>query len=130
LLDHLRRRGGSYHPVGHVEVFLHEGLVRDAIAAVDASPVDALVGRMAEAAVESHSDWVIGACRLRAEQIMDQGRSRHYSEAVGWLTKARAAYRAAGRRGEWRRYLEGLIARHGRKYKLQPMLEDLVSGGG
>ncbi len=131
LLDHLRRlRGGSYHPAGHVEIFLHEGLVRDAIAAVDASPVDALVGRVTEAAVESHPDWVIGACRLRAEQIMDEGRARRYSEAVAWLARARSAYRAAGREGEWRAYLEGLIARHGRKYKLRPMLEDLVSGGG
>ncbi len=127
MLDHLRRRSGSCYPGGHVEVFLHEGMVRDAIAAVEEGPVEALIERVAEAAVESHPDWVIGACRRRAEEIMDGGRSRHYSGAVGWLTKVRAAYRAAGRRGEWRRYIEGLIARHGRKYKLRPMLETLRS---
>lgn len=127
LLDHLRRRSGSYYPAGHVEVFLHEGMVPDAIAAVEESPVAALIERVAEAAVESHPDWVIGACRRRAEEIMDEGRSRHYSEAVAWLARARSAYRAAGREGEWRRYLEKLIARHKRKYKLRPMLESLGS---
>lgn len=127
LLDHLRRRGGSYYPAGHVEVFLHEGMVRDAIAAVEERPVGALIERVAEAAVESHPDWVIGACRRRAEEIMDEGRSRRYSEAVAWLARARTAYRAAGREGEWRRYLEELIARHKRKYKLRPMLESLGS---
>lgn len=44
----------------------------------------------------------------------------------GWCKhKARAAYRAAGRESEWRTYLEELIRRHGRKYKLVPMLEAL-----
>lgn len=124
LLDHLRH-SESYYPAGHVEVFLHEGLIGDAIAAVDVSPTAALVGRVAEAAVESHPDWVIGACRPRAEEIMDQGRSRYYSEAVEWLRKVKSAYRTAGRGSEWRRYLEGLIARHERKYKLRPMLEGL-----
>ncbi len=127
LLDHLRRRSVPYYPAGHVEVFLHEGMVRDAIAAVEESPVGALIERVAEAAVESHPDWVIGACRRRAEEIMGEGRSRHYSEAVAWLARARTAYRAAGREGEWRRYLEELIARHKRKYKLRPMLENLGS---
>jgi uncharacterized Zn finger protein len=56
---------------------------------------------------------------------MDGGRSRHYSDAISWLTKVRAAYRAAGREGQWQTYLEELIAHHGRKYKLRPMLESL-----
>jgi uncharacterized Zn finger protein len=124
LLDHLRRNQ-SYHPSGHVEVFLHEGLIRDAITAVEKRPVGALIGRVADAAVESHPDWVIDTCSRQAGEIMDEGRSRHYSEAIGWLKKVRAAYHAAGREGEWQRYLEGLIARHGRKYKLRPMLESL-----
>jgi uncharacterized Zn finger protein len=124
LLDHLRRNE-SYYPAGPVEVFLHEGLIGDAIAAVEEAPADSLIGRVAEAAVESHPDWVIRACRPRAEEIMDQGRSRHYCEAVDWLRKVKSAYRAAGRKNEWQTALEGLIARHQRKYKLRPMLESL-----
>lgn len=124
LLDHLRG-GESYHSSGHVEIFLHEGLIEDAIAAVEKRPGTALIGRVADAAVESHPDWVISTCRQQAEEIMDGGRSRHYSEAIGWMTKVRLAYRAAGREGEWQKYLEGLITHHQRKYKLRPMLESL-----
>jgi uncharacterized Zn finger protein len=108
-----------------VEVFLHEGLIEDAITVVEKRPVGALIGRVADAAVESHPDWVISTCRRQAEEAMDEGRSRRYTEAISWLTRVRAAYHAAGREGEWQRYLEGLIARHGRKYKLRPMLESL-----
>lgn len=126
LLDRLRSGESSYGS-GHVDIFLHEGLIGDAIAAVEKYPVDALLGRVADAAVESHPEWVISTCRRQAEEIMDQGRSQHYSDAAAWLKKARAAYRAAGDEREWQRYLEGLIARHQRKYKLRPLLENLVS---
>ena len=124
LLAYLRRLK-SYYPQGHVEVFLHEGLIDDAIAAVEGSYARALLEQVADAAVESHPDWVIGTCRRQADEIMDGGRAEAYAEAVGWLAKARAAYRSAGRAEEWRAYLEELIARHQRKYKLRPMLEAL-----
>lgn len=77
-------------------------------------------------AIESHPDWVIETCRRPAEEIMDEGRSKHYDEAVNWLAKARGAHLATKREEQWRAYLEELIARHGRKYKLRPMLEDLL----
>lgn len=57
---------------------------------------------------------------------MNEGRSSHYDGAVTWLPKARNAHLAARREKEWRAYLEELIARHRRKYKLRPMLEDLA----
>ncbi len=125
LLDHLRR-SSSYLPTGHVEVFLHEELVGDAIAAVEEYPVRPLVAQVADAAVRSHPDWVIEVCRRPAEEIMDEGRSKHYEEAAEWLAKAREAHLAAGREEEWRAYLGELIERHQRKYKLRPMLEELT----
>jgi uncharacterized Zn finger protein len=124
LLDHLRQVV-PYYPSGHVDVFLHEGLVQDAIAAVEASPVEALVARVSDAAIESHPAWVIETCRKQAEGIMDQGRSKYYAEAVSWLAKVRDAYLVHGREDEWRVYLDELIDRHQRKYKLRPMLENL-----
>lgn len=84
--------------------------------------------QVADAAIESHPDWVIKTCRKQAEQIMDEGRSKHYDEAVRWLAKAQDAYLAHGRREEWQAYLGELIDRHQRKYKLRPMLEDLGKG--
>lgn len=125
LLDHLRQ-GESYLPTGQVEVFLYEGLIADAIAAVEGRVVSDLVARVADAAIESHPGWVIETCRGPAEEIMDDGRSKHYDNAVNWLAKVRDAYLSAGREDEWRDYLEELIARHQRKYKLRPMLEDLA----
>jgi uncharacterized Zn finger protein len=125
LLDHLRQ-STSYFPTGQVEVFLHENLIEDAIAAVEGKPVGALVAMVADAAIESHPDWVIETCRKPAEGIMDEGRSKHYDEAIDWLAKVRDAYLAAGREEQWRAYLKELIAHHQRKYKLRPMLEDLA----
>jgi uncharacterized Zn finger protein len=124
LLDHLRGNV-PYFPRGHVEVFLHEGLIRDAIAAVEESPTDALLEEVADAAIESHPGWVIRTCRARAEEIMDSGASKYYDEAVRWLAKARDAYLSDGRDEEWRAYLDELIGIHQRKYKLRPMLESL-----
>jgi uncharacterized Zn finger protein len=55
---------------------------------------------------------------------MDEGRSKYYAEATSWLAKARDAYLAGGREGEWRVYLDEFVERHQRKYKLRLMLED------
>ena len=93
----------------------------------DASgPVEALVARVADAAIEPHPQWVIDTCRRRAEEIMDEGRSKYYAEAITWLAKVRDAYLLDGREEEWRVYLDELIDRHQRKYKLRPMLENLA----
>jgi uncharacterized Zn finger protein len=124
LLDYLRRSVG-YSVGGHVDVFLHEGLVGDAIAAVERSYDGALIQRVMDAAMGSHPAWVTRTARGRAEPIMDEGRAGHYDEAVGWLAKAQVASERADRTGEWRDYLDGLIARHARKYKLVPMLQAL-----
>lgn len=124
LLDHLRR-DTPYYPAGQVDVFLYEDLVEDAIAAVEKSPVETLVARVANAAIESHPDWVIETCRERAGEIMDEGRSKYYADAITWLEKARDAYLSSGREEEWQDCLNELIDRHRRKYKLRPMLEGL-----
>ena len=124
LLDSLRR-SQSYSVGGHVDIFLHEGLTADAIAAVERSYDKALVQRVMDAATASNPNWVIQTARQRAEPIMDEGRAKHYDEAVGWLAKARVASERADRTAEWRVYLDGLIARHARKYKLVPMLQTL-----
>ncbi len=124
LLDHLRQSASYYSP-GHVEVFLHEELIQDAIDTVEKSPTYSLLRQVTDAAIESHPDWVIETCRKQAEEIMDSGKSSLYGKAVDWLAKARDAYLADEREGEWQAYLDDLIDLHKRKYKLRPMLEDL-----
>jgi len=81
LLDHLRH-GVSYYPLSYIEVFLHEGLVEDAIAATEKSPVPATLARVADAAIHSHPDWVIETCSGQAEEIMDSKKAKHYEQAV------------------------------------------------
>lgn len=124
LLEYLRREP-SYYISGPVDIFLHEGLVEDAIALVEKNPVGAPLARVADAAIESHPEWVINNCRERAEEIMDEGRSKYYGDAITWLEKARDAYLSSGREEEWLDYLGELTNQHWRKYKLCPMLEDL-----
>jgi len=124
LLDYARHKKSSY-PQGQVDVFLHEGLIDDAIAALEPYTSHTLVERVVDAALTSRPDWAIQACREQAESIMDGGRAQYYDAAANWLAKARKAYHVMSREQEWRVYLNELLIRHGRKYKLIPMLKAL-----
>ena len=123
----LERLAQTLHTLTKVEIYLHEGMLEQAIRAVDQDryPGYNTVEKVVDAAWESHPDWVIRHCKAQAEPIMDEGKSRHYHHAVRWLGKARQAYLSAGRSDEWRTYLEGLISKHNRKYSLRPQLETL-----
>lgn len=127
LLDYTRQKISSY-PKGHIDVFLHEELIEDAIAALDPYASHTLVEQVADAALQSqsHLEWVIDACRKQAEYIMDRGKADLYSSAVNWLAKARKAYLMLEHNEEWHTYLNGLLSQHGRKYKLVPMLKTLL----
>jgi uncharacterized Zn finger protein len=124
LLNLLAR--GNY-PSGMIDIYLYEGMVKEAIKTVDQNSYvgyDALE-RVVEAACQSHPDWVIRQCKKQAESIMDSGKSKYYHHAARWLAKARQAYRASDRATEWSKYLEGLIGKHARKSSLRPQLEAL-----
>jgi uncharacterized Zn finger protein len=124
LLEYTRHTK-SYVPQGQVDVFLHEGLIDDAIAAVEPRATHTLVARVVDAALKSHPEWVIKVCRQQAEPFMDEGKAQYYRTAANWLAKARTAYRNMGREEEWRTYLSGLLDRYRLKRKLVPMLEAL-----
>jgi uncharacterized Zn finger protein len=127
LLEYTRQMKSSY-PKGHIDVFLHEGLLEDAIAALDQYASHTLVEQVVDAALEaqSHLEWVIQACSKQAEYIMDRGKAELYSSAANWLAKARKAYHMLGREKDWQTYLDELLSQHGRKYKLVPMLKTLL----
>ncbi|MFC1716584.1 SWIM zinc finger domain-containing protein, partial [Candidatus Poribacteria bacterium] len=124
LLAHLRQTK-SWYSEPQVNIFLHEGLIDDAISALGSYTNYSLVERVADAAISERPDWVIQACREQAEEIMDAAKASIYHHAAKWLKKARAAYLAADREAEWQEYLATLIEQHRRKYKLRPMLEAL-----
>ena len=106
-------------------MFLHEGLLDDAIAAVEPQASHTLVEQVVDAALTARPEWAIQACREQAEPIMDGGKAQYYHAAANWLAKARTAYRALGQGKEWQAYLNELLTLHARKYKLIPMLKAL-----
>jgi uncharacterized Zn finger protein len=110
-----------------IEIYLHEGMVNEAIQAVDASEYVGhdVLEAVVDAATGTHPDWVTQRCRAQAEYIMDEGKSQHYDSAARWLEKARAAYQVAGREADWQSYLHELLVKHQRKYSLIPRLEAL-----
>lgn len=113
LLNYLRR-ATLFSGQNRVEIFLHEGLVEDAIRALDAEPHPyyALVERVADAAIVSHPDWVIRVCCQRAEEILEQDKANQEEAVISWLTRARSAYVAAKRQTEWVAYLNRLMLRY------------------
>jgi uncharacterized Zn finger protein len=125
LLQVLRQhQGWDSHPA-KVDIFLQEGLLDDAIAAVrDLGFYQAdLVKRVMAAALNQRPDWVIENAVHRAEAIMNASKANAYHHAVEWLQQARAAYLASGRQAAWQAYRTRLMALHARKYKLVGMLK-------
>jgi uncharacterized Zn finger protein len=101
LLDDARH-APSYLPQGQIEVFLHEGLIDDAITAVEPHGTSTLLQRVVEAARLSRPQWVIQTCKRQAEQIMDEGKAHDYRAAAKGcvaktLTKAKETWRASPR---------------------------------
>jgi uncharacterized Zn finger protein len=124
LLD-LVRRSDSHYPMEEVSVLLEEGLADDAIRKVKIDGSHALVERVADATLLTHPDWVFEACAAQFDRIADAGKADYYQEAAGWLKKARESLLHAGREEDWERYLDRMLERHRRKYKLVPMLRNL-----
>jgi uncharacterized Zn finger protein len=128
LLEHLRTNAAQsywFHGSAAVDVFLHEGLVDDAIAVVQKGAGYGLLERVMDAAITSRPDWVIQAATAQAERIMDAGKAQSYDHAIDWLRRARDAYQAAGREKDWQEYLAELRVQHGRKYKLMGLMKGL-----
>ncbi len=122
LLAQLRQ---SHAANAKVDIFLHEQLIDDAIAAVKDGYGYGLLERVMDAAIATRPDWVIKAASAQAERIINAGDAKHYDHAVGWLRRARDAYRADGRPADWQGYLGTIKNIHGRKYKLMALLQGL-----
>jgi uncharacterized Zn finger protein len=110
----------------HVDVFLYEDLLDEAISIANRFEHHSVVEPVVDAAIEDQPQWTIEACKAQAEPIIEEGQSDRYRHAVRWLEKAGEAARKAGTLDEWREYVETLRERHSRKYKLAPMLDDLL----
>ncbi len=109
-----------------IDIFLYEGLIDDAITAVQERHYygEALT-RVMDAALATRPDWVIKATTTRAERIIDARKAQDYAAAVSWLRRARDAYRSAGRQADWQIYISGIYTTHRRKPKLMWLLKGL-----
>lgn len=110
---------------GAVDIYLHERMYQEAMALADRYPWQVDVDQVIEAVKGQFPDWAFGKCRHRAEEIMDAGRAGQYDVAIHWLRRGRDILLAAGRKAEWNAYLQSLLEKHQRKYKLVPMLKTL-----
>ncbi|MBP1467964.1 SWIM zinc finger domain-containing protein [Candidatus Chloroploca sp. M-50] len=122
LLAALRTNKG-WMIAGKIDIFLHEGLLDHAIAALGTRPSSDDLVRVMDAAMKTHPDWVIRAATSRATEIMDASKAQYYEDAVGWLVRARDAYKVAGRMPDWKAYLQSLRLKHGRKRKLIGLMD-------
>ena len=127
LLESLQERDASFRTAGQmVAVFLYEGMYDQAIQIANSSGSASVVEPVVEEVLDERPDWAIGACKQQAEPIIEQGQHDSYRTAVRWLEHAGRAARASGELDEWCAYVEDLRDEHHRKYKLRPMLEDLL----
>ncbi|MEJ5199432.1 MAG: SWIM zinc finger family protein [Anaerolineae bacterium] len=108
-----------------VTVYLYERMLPQAMALIEHNPYSSYLDQVIEATRGDYPDWGIRQYQRRAESIMNAGESGHYDEAASWLRRARDIYLQHQRQAEWTAYLNGLLERHARKYKLVPMLRDL-----
>ncbi|AVH66712.1 SWIM zinc finger family protein [Nostoc sp. 'Peltigera membranacea cyanobiont' N6] len=108
-----------------VDIFLHEGLIDDAIAIANelSSNYSELIHRVMNAAIPHNPTWVIANARRRAEKIMDAGKAEYYYYAIEWLKKARTAYLESGKKADWLSYRQNLMQTHARKRKLMGMFQ-------
>jgi uncharacterized Zn finger protein len=110
----------------HVEIFLYAEQYEEAIDIADRFSDYKVVDPVVEEVWEEHPHWTIDACKKQAKPIIEEGQSQRYQHAVQWLETAGKAARVAGELDAWRTYVEDLRDEHYRKYKLRPMLEELL----
>ncbi len=128
LLDYLRQTDQWNAQGAKVNIFLHEGLLEDAIAVVSERFFykDHLTLQVMDAVMATHSDWVVATACSKAEGIMNAGKAKHYAQAVTWLKRAKAAYAASDRAAAWQAYYQHLKTTHGRKYKLMDLMQQAL----
>jgi uncharacterized Zn finger protein len=127
LLEFLRTQNPRGNTAARsVEVFLHEGEYDEAIELADSTRQTSVTEPVVEAVVEERPQWVISTCKSQAVPIIENGQHDSYKTAVRWLRRAGQAAQAADELDDWREYVETMRDDHYSKYKLRPMLDELL----
>lgn len=116
------------HAPDRIAILLEEGLVGDAMAAAEAGRVgyvdEAVLMRLAEAALERDPAWVVRFAEARAKPLLTQDPGT-YARAAAWLAYPKRGYLCQGQETEWAAWIDALITAHKQRYKLKPLLEAL-----
>ena len=107
------------------DIYLYEKLYEQAIAVVDQATWFSDIDKVIEAVRVEYPKWAFRQCQKRAEAIMDAGQAQNYRAAAEWLRRGREILLAAGENDMWETYLDQVMDKHQRKYKLMPMLREL-----
>lgn len=127
LLEFLRTEKPSNRTAARAaEVFIHENQYDDVIDLAERTGRTSVIESVVEAVIEERPQWVIETCKSQAEPIVEQGKHDSYDTAVRWLRRAGEAAQVADELEEWREYVETMREEHYQKYKLRPMLDDLL----
>jgi uncharacterized Zn finger protein len=128
LLSFLRKSNEIYVE-SQIAIFLYEGLIDDAIAALGKVSYYAsqqVFDQVLAAAVNHRPDWVIKTGISLAERPIEEGKAKYYDEAVQRLAFVKQAYQAQNNIAGWQAYVDDLKDRHGRKYKLMGLLQRIA----
>ena len=107
------------------DIYLYEKLYEQAIAIVDQAAWFSDIDKVIETVKAEYPEWAFQQCRKRAEAIMNAGQAKNYRVAAEWLRRGRDILLSAGENDMWNKYLEQVMDKHERKYKLMPMLREL-----
>lgn len=123
ILERIRKHPSS----DAADIFLEERLIEDAMTACETTAWInwSVWERVGQAACGLYPDWVIGHLSKQAENIMNNGQVSYYATAAALLTVVRDAYSVQDNRAGWIRYKDAVVSRHGRKYRLMPLIRPL-----
>ena len=109
------------------DVYLLEGDWDGAIHVVDQAGFwsYSLIEKVADAVLSHRPDWVIRVSIKQAEGLIEKTQSKYYPAAARWLLKAKMAYLASGRQGEWQAYFSNLKTTYARRPALRRELRGL-----
>lgn len=110
---------------GLVEIWLHAGLIDEAIAVAQQPGGASELSRVVDAAATARPEWVVETAIAQAEAIAESGRSHRYDEAIAWLERVRDLQLGSIDPDAWPRYVASFRARFGRKTKLMSLLDQL-----
>jgi len=123
LLVQLRVIKHHYYDYENIAIFLHEGLIEEAISALPNYAGESIIKRVIEAALPTHADWVISIAQRRIEAILKSGKPSNYNEMINWLEKLKSVYMFKQQHQEWQNYLIELREQHKRKPRLVELLD-------